>query len=82
MMPITYSRVSSLDGTVETVLRTRLHVECPNCQMQHLMKDFGLTYSMGLIENAAGSPSGNDYMSLPPSEPLLIQERENTASRI
>ena len=36
--------------------RTHLYVECPNCRMQYLMKDFGLTYSNGAyIENVAGS---------------------------
>jgi hypothetical protein len=39
------------------MLRTRLYVECPNCHMQYLKKDFGLTYSNGAyIENVAGSP--------------------------
>lgn len=27
--------------------KTRLYVECPNCQMQYMVKDFGLTYSNG-----------------------------------
>lgn len=39
------------------MLKTRLYVECPNCHMQYLMKDFGLTYSNGAyIENVAGAP--------------------------
>jgi hypothetical protein len=41
----------------ETMLKTRLYVECPNCRMQYLMKDFDLSYSNGAyIENVAGSP--------------------------
>lgn len=37
--------------------KTRLYVECPNCHMQYLMKEFGLTYSNGAyIENLAGQP--------------------------
>jgi hypothetical protein len=41
----------------EPMSKTRLYVECPNCHMQYLMKDFGLTYSNGAsIENVAGSP--------------------------
>ena len=40
-----------------TMLRTRLYVECPNCRMQYMMKDFSLIYSNGAyIENVAGSP--------------------------
>jgi hypothetical protein len=39
------------------MLKTRLYVECPNCQMQYLMKDFALVYSNGAyIENVAGAP--------------------------
>ena len=38
-----------------TVPKTRLYIECPNCHMQYMMKDFGLTYSNGAyIENVAG----------------------------
>ena len=41
----------------EPMLKTRLYVDCPDCHMQYLMKDFGLTYSNGAyIENVAGSP--------------------------
>ena len=29
------------------VSKTRLYVECPNCNMQYMLKDFGLTYSNG-----------------------------------
>jgi hypothetical protein len=43
--------------TRRPLLKTRLYVECPNCNMQYLMKDFGLTYSNeAYIENVAGSP--------------------------
>ena len=37
--------------------KTRLYIECPNCRMQYLMKDFGLKYSNGAyIEDVAGAP--------------------------
>jgi hypothetical protein len=37
--------------------KTRLYIECPNCNMQYLMKDRALTYSNGAyIENIAGAP--------------------------
>jgi hypothetical protein len=50
--------VSRVEVNAHTLmLKTRLYVECPNCQMQYLMKDFGLTYSNGAyIENVAGAP--------------------------
>ncbi len=35
--------------------KTRLYVDCPNCHMQYMMKDFSLTYSNGAyIENVVG----------------------------
>jgi hypothetical protein len=58
----------------ETMLKTRLYVECPNCRMQYLMKDFDLKYSNGAyIENVAGSPvmAATD-LPVPTSNPLQI----------
>jgi hypothetical protein len=37
--------------------KTRLYVECPNCSMQYMVKDFSLTYSNGArIEDAVETP--------------------------
>jgi hypothetical protein len=37
--------------------KTCLYVECPNCHMQYLLKDFALTYSNGAyIEDVPGDP--------------------------
>lgn len=47
----------SFKGIRNPMPRTRLYVECPNCHMQYMVKDFSLTYSNGAcIENVAGSP--------------------------
>jgi hypothetical protein len=38
-------------------MKTHLYVECPNCHMHYLMKDFALTYSnAAYIENIVNEP--------------------------
>lgn len=62
------------------MLKTRLYVECPNCHMQYLLKDFGLTYSNGAyIENVAGSP-GCQRLICPcrPHDPHKFKLKERT----
>jgi hypothetical protein len=44
----------SLDWSME-MRKTRLYIDCPNCHMQYLLKEFALTYSNGAyIEDVAG----------------------------
>ena len=65
---------------METMLKTRLYVECPYCHMQYLMKDFGLTYSNGAyIENVAGSPEWQRLICpCQPQNPHKFKLKERT----
>jgi hypothetical protein len=62
------------------MLKTRLYIECPNCHMQYLMKDFGLTYSNGAyIENVAGSPEWQCLICpCQPQSPYKFKLKERT----
>jgi hypothetical protein len=62
------------------MLRTRLYVECPNCRMHYLMKDFGLTYSNGAyIENVAGAPEWQRLICpCRPQDPYKFKLKEKT----
>jgi hypothetical protein len=64
--------------------KTRLYVECPSCQMQYLMKDFGLTYSNGAyIEDVAGSPEWQRLICpCRPYEPHKFKLKERARLRV
>ncbi len=78
MTPITSPRISA--GAMAKMLKTRLYVECPNCRVQYLMKDFGLAYSNGAyIENVAGSPEWQRLICpCRPREPHKFKLKEKT----
>jgi hypothetical protein len=80
MTPITHSSEPLLETMAETMLRTRLYVECPSCHMQYLMKEFGLTYSNGAyIENVAGSPEWQRLICpCQPQNPYKFKLKERT----
>jgi hypothetical protein len=72
--------VSGVEAKAHTMLRTRLYIECPNCYMQYLMKDFGLTYSNGAyIEDVAGAPEWQRLLCpCRPGNPHKFKLRETT----
>jgi hypothetical protein len=72
--------VSGVEAKAHTMLRTRLYIECPNCYMQYLMKDFGLTYSNGAyIEDVAGAPEWQRLLCpCRPGNPHNFKLRETT----
>src|ERR1700727_2328773 len=44
-------------GPIDSMPKTHLYVECPNCYMQYLVSGMALCYSNGAyIENVAGAP--------------------------
>lgn len=64
--------------------KTRLYIECPNCHMQYLKKDFALTYSNGaFIENLAGEPEWQS-LSCPcqPRNPYKFKLKETARLHI
>ena len=66
------------------MLRTRLYVECPNCRMQYMMKDFSLIYSNGAyIENVASSPEWQRLICpCQPQNPHKFKLKEKTRLHI
>jgi hypothetical protein len=59
--------------------KTRLYVECPNCHMQYMVKDFELTCSNGAhIEARLGRPNKHRRQkspNFPRSQGLFRRER-------
>jgi len=58
--------------------KTRLYIECPNCHMQYMLKDFKLTYSNGAyIENLTDSTEWQ-HLVCPcrPKNPYQFKVRE------
>jgi hypothetical protein len=70
----------TVSGSQQTMEKTRLYIECPNCHMQYLMKDWGLTYSNGAyIENVAGAPELQRLLCpCRPGNPHKFKLRETT----
>jgi hypothetical protein len=68
------------EAKAHAMLKTRLYIECPNCHMQYLKKDFGLTYSNGAyIENVAGAPEWQRLLCpCRPRNPHRFKLRETT----
>jgi len=64
--------------------KTRLYVECPNCQMQYLVKDFELVYSNGAyIEDVAGTREWQRLLCpCRPSEPYKFKLSERQRLRV
>lgn len=64
--------------------KTRLYVECPNCQMQYLIKDFELAYSNGArIDNV---PETREWQKLlcpcRPGDPYKFKMSETQRLRV
>jgi len=60
------------------VSKTRLYVECPNCHMQYMVKDFGLTYSNGARIEDIDDPAAFQRLVCPcnPRQPTKFKLRE------
>jgi hypothetical protein len=72
--------VFEVEIRADTMEKTRLYIECPNCHMQYLMKDCGLTYSNGAyIENVAGASEFQRLLCpCRPGNPHKFKLREST----
>ncbi len=60
--------------------RTRLFVECPNCHLHYLIKDFGLRYSNGAyIEDVSHNPEWQILICpCSPRNPYKFKLKEKT----
>jgi len=71
-------------SNADFMAKTRLYVECPNCQMQCLIKDFDLVYSNGAyIENVAGTREWQRLLCpCRPGEPFKFKLSETQRLRV